>query len=361
MKKVVLNHLVIAVFALSAAFTSCEIKDKEPKEYTIKFNSKGGKPDPADVTVKEGDKIPEPPKPTPANGKGTLAGWYTDAPARDYRWDFDAPAYKDMMLYARYTDEDGNVLHECDCETCEPCENCEECIDCEDCEVCEECETCDDCEECETCEECDMIYTVKFISDGSTVYESLFAAGSALSKPKLASREGYIFEGWYKDANFENEWNFATDVVTANVTLYAKWIDDGDDDVAPELIGKWEAQSMIIKYLNFDYEDETVLFPREIEDWDMRPESMGFEFTSNIFKAYANGTIGDEAGVYTEGNNIYVSSTTREYNDFTWQLSGSTLTLTVTLTDEWDGESGSIEYIMTFVYTCEKVTKFSWE
>ena len=112
----------------------------------------------------------------------------------------------------------------------EPCKPCPPCPPGEECEECEECETCEECEECEECETCDEIYKVTFISDGKTVYESLFAAGSKLSKPKLAPREDYTFEGWYSDKNFVNAWNFETDVVTANVTLYAKWTTESGND-----------------------------------------------------------------------------------------------------------------------------------
>jgi uncharacterized repeat protein (TIGR02543 family) len=37
------------------------------------------------------------------------------------------------------------------------------------------------------------------------------------------TRTGYTFGGWYKEAACANDWNFASDVVTGNVTLYAKW------------------------------------------------------------------------------------------------------------------------------------------
>ena len=33
----------------------------------------------------------------------------------------------------------------------------------------------------------------------------------------------YTFKGWYKDAALETEWDFDKDVVTADITLYAKW------------------------------------------------------------------------------------------------------------------------------------------
>lgn len=35
--------------------------------------------------------------------------------------------------------------------------------------------------------------------------------------------DGYVFIGWYKEAECTNAWNFATDVITEATTLYAKW------------------------------------------------------------------------------------------------------------------------------------------
>jgi uncharacterized repeat protein (TIGR02543 family) len=43
--------------------------------------------------------------------------------------------------------------------------------------------------------------------------------------PEAMTKTGYIFGGWYKEVAFTNQWNFATDTVTAAITLYAKWID----------------------------------------------------------------------------------------------------------------------------------------
>jgi uncharacterized repeat protein (TIGR02543 family) len=40
----------------------------------------------------------------------------------------------------------------------------------------------------------------------------------------LATKTGYTFGGWYKEVGCLNAWAFITDKVTANTTLYAKWI-----------------------------------------------------------------------------------------------------------------------------------------
>ncbi len=52
--------------------------------------------------------------------------------------------------------------------------------------------------------------------------------GSKITAPTAPTDEDYSFAGWYKETTLENVWNFAEDVVTANTTLFAKWIDKSD-------------------------------------------------------------------------------------------------------------------------------------
>lgn len=48
--------------------------------------------------------------------------------------------------------------------------------------------------------------------------------GSTITEPALSSKEYYDFAGWYTDAELSNPWNFLTDTVTEDITLYAKWV-----------------------------------------------------------------------------------------------------------------------------------------
>ena len=49
--------------------------------------------------------------------------------------------------------------------------------------------------------------------------------GGLVTQPHLdPTRTGYIFGGWYKESECTNAWNFSTDVVNQDITLYAKWI-----------------------------------------------------------------------------------------------------------------------------------------
>jgi len=50
------------------------------------------------------------------------------------------------------------------------------------------------------------------------------APGSKAEAPPPMTRTGYGFGGWYKEAAYNNEWNFASDTVSEDITLYAKWV-----------------------------------------------------------------------------------------------------------------------------------------
>jgi len=67
-------------------------------------------------------------------------------------------------------------------------------------------------------------YTVTFDKqDGSATTSTSVPAGSTVARPADPTRTNYIFGGWYKDEACTTAWNFDTDVVTGNITLYAKW------------------------------------------------------------------------------------------------------------------------------------------
>ena len=67
-------------------------------------------------------------------------------------------------------------------------------------------------------------YTVAFDTrGGSTVPSAMTAQNKTMAAPADPERSGYTFAGWYKDADCTQAWDFSKDVVTADMTLYAKW------------------------------------------------------------------------------------------------------------------------------------------
>jgi uncharacterized repeat protein (TIGR02543 family) len=71
-------------------------------------------------------------------------------------------------------------------------------------------------------------YTVTFNSQGGSSVSSItVTSGARISEPPAPTRSGYTFAGWYREPACLNAWNFSSDTVTSNVTLYAKWTSDG--------------------------------------------------------------------------------------------------------------------------------------
>ena len=69
------------------------------------------------------------------------------------------------------------------------------------------------------------VYTVTFNANGhGTAPDSQdIVSGGKVTEPTAPTASGYTFGGWYKEAGCTNAWNFSTDTVTSNKTLYAKW------------------------------------------------------------------------------------------------------------------------------------------
>lgn len=74
-------------------------------------------------------------------------------------------------------------------------------------------------------------HRVKFDTQGgSSVNGQTPASGSTVTKPTDPTREGYTFAGWYTDESCTKAYDFSV-AVTADMTLYAKWIKNA---VAPD-------------------------------------------------------------------------------------------------------------------------------
>jgi len=70
-------------------------------------------------------------------------------------------------------------------------------------------------------------YTVGFNGNGensSSTSNALVSYTGLVAKPQDPIRTGYTFEAWMKEATGVTAWSFATDAVTQNTMLYAKWI-----------------------------------------------------------------------------------------------------------------------------------------
>jgi len=164
------NIALLTIMALMIAFTGCK-----KKNYNVIFESNGGT-DVVSQKVTNGQKAVKP-SPNPTKEDYIFGGWYKDNNIFNDEWDFATDVVnRDITLYAKW-----NVIPP-------------------------------------------NSFTVTFNSmGGSAVDTQIVTDGNKVPKPANPTQNNLIFEGWFKETALTNEWDFATDVVTANITLYAKW------------------------------------------------------------------------------------------------------------------------------------------
>lgn len=141
------------------------------KYYTVNFESNGGSTINS-KTVREGENLQAPTNPTKVGH--TFGGWYTNSELTN-KYDFNTPVMNDLTLYAKW------IIN---------------------------------------------TYVIKFQSNtNESIYEDITLDYNSLipePTPK-PTKEGYNFDGWYLDSEFNNKIDFNTYRVTSNITLYGKW------------------------------------------------------------------------------------------------------------------------------------------
>ena len=201
--------------------------------YTVTFNTDGGSAVDSQ-TVNYNSTATTPTAPTKTGY--TFAGWYTDAGCTN-SYDFLAAVTENITLYAKWTIN---------------------------------------------------TYTVTFNTDGGSAVDSQTVNyNSTATTPTAPTKTGYTFAGWYTDTECTVEYKFS-EVVTENITLYAKWI---------EVITDWKALS---EKLNNAATDEDLGDIYISGDFDVDSEII-FSGTANIISTGAGATFkrsGSSSDVY---------------------------------------------------------------
>ncbi|NBH80592.1 hypothetical protein D3Z52_21085 [Clostridiaceae bacterium] len=177
---------------------------------TVTFDAQGGTPVDSQSVAKNG-KVTEPADPT--RDGFIFDGWYREA-ACTTEWDFESDTVEtDTILYAKWEA---------------------------------------------------ITYTVSFDTQGGVDVAAIQVShGFTVSEPTAPTKDGFLFDGWYTDADCKTAYDFAN-AVTGPLTLYAKWLKtlpnppagDGDtqyqvvmaesfSEVPAGLIGKFESTTAL--------------------------------------------------------------------------------------------------------------------
>lgn len=127
----------------------------------------------AETIVDYGGKLEQPE--APEREGYIFEGWYKDEEGKE-AWNFNTPLTEDLALYAKWA-------------------------------------------------VAPVTHTVTFdTKGGSSVSEKTAAEGTTINSPAAPSKEGFLFGGWYKDEAYKTLWDFETDTVDTNITLFARWL-----------------------------------------------------------------------------------------------------------------------------------------
>jgi uncharacterized repeat protein (TIGR02543 family) len=94
-----------------------------------------------------------------------------------------------------------------------------------------------------------LTYAVSFNTNGAEEILPIIGIiiGSRITKPDDPIKDGYSFDAWYKDEQCNESWDFITDFVTDNITLYAKWTISQD-----EILYQYEVANISHLKLGYD-------------------------------------------------------------------------------------------------------------
>ncbi|KAI7259952.1 hypothetical protein KC345_g10188, partial [Hortaea werneckii] len=140
--------------------------------YTVSFNSNGGSAVNSQ-SVDDGSTAMSPEAPVRAGY--TFGGWYSNSTLTNV-YNFTTPVTANLTLYAKWT----------------------------------------------------ASYTVSFESNGGSAVSAQMVEydGKVTAPADNPAKDGYTFGGWYRDSDLTEAYSFAAPV-TADLTLYAKWISNG--------------------------------------------------------------------------------------------------------------------------------------
>ncbi|MDR0523647.1 MAG: leucine-rich repeat protein [Candidatus Methanoplasma sp.] len=153
-------------------------EDLSAVTYSLSFDVDGGTPI-APQAVYKGEKAHKPS--APAKPGMDFAGWYRD-PALSVPWSFDDKVTGNMVLYAKWASES---------------------------------------------RETGPTFKVSFVTGIAPALPDAtgIASGSRMVAPPAPVMDGYRLNGWYKDEALTERWDFSTDRVTGDSTLYAWWVE----------------------------------------------------------------------------------------------------------------------------------------
>ena len=296
-------------------------KVQASQKASVKFEANGGTAV-ATMTVDIGSRIAAPPAPTSTGYK--FIGWYTN-PQLTVSWNFASNTVTgNMTLYAKW--EKGHAPQKA---------------------------------------------SVTFVTNGGTAVANMNVdIGSKITAPPVPTSTGYKFIGWYSNLQLTEYWDFASNPVTGNMTLYAKWemghapqkvlvkfatngggkvanmtVDIGSKLKAPSVPTRWDYK-FIGWYTNpqltvsWDFASHTVTGNMTLHAKWEKVKKVNVKFNSNGGKGIANMKVDQDTKINapktpTRKGYTFVGWYTDQRLKTAWNFSSNTVKKDMTLYAKW--------------------------
>lgn len=79
---------------------------------------------------------------------------------------------------------------------------------------------------------------------GSSISTEAVNYNSLIAQPVMPTKPNYTFNGWYKESNYINAWNFAVDRATQDTTLYGKWTETAQSKAIGDFVTRLYEQCL---------------------------------------------------------------------------------------------------------------------
>lgn len=170
-------------------------------------------------------------------------------------------------------------------------------------------------------------FTVKFMADGVEVASKSVVENDFVTLPSDPKKEGYIFLGWFTDAECTQKFNQLATLITTDITLYAGW----EREVPPTYPVLTHNQDFTTITFGYKGEEETVTLGEKDIYLDAYLTDAEIEGKANVFNDFKKAISACVSGTEQAPMNLYIapgvywihdpaSASTTEAYGMTWNI-----------------------------------------
>ena len=158
---------------------------------------------------------------------------------------------------------------------------------------------------------CVKKYEVTFdTNEGTTVTVQTIKSGDKAQKPEDPTKTGYAFDNWYKDSSHCEVFDFDTEVIKSNTTVYAKWTPNKYTvtyDYQGATGSNTKASEKVLYSNNYQLTVPT-LYNYKFVGWYSQADGQGDKYTDENGNSLANWNVLSDKTLYAHWEQVIFAS-----------------------------------------------------